>query len=139
VTQYSKAFTSICLKSYADVHVQISGVLFDLICTIAFQKTVKSLFAILLNVHYIHSPDIKLDSAKAKTWYMDTTFHVVYKPWSQVVSIHTLIRSGGHMKQVPIVRGLSKKFVDNYVFIILIGWTYTSRIPKCSLWKSNSK
>ena len=40
--------------------------------------------------------------AKATTWYMDATFHVVNKPWIQLFSVHSFIRSGTHMKQVPL-------------------------------------
>lgn len=29
--------------------------------------------------------------SKAKTWYMDSTFHVVKKPWTQLLSIHAFI------------------------------------------------
>lgn len=29
--------------------------------------------------------------SKAKTWYMDSTFHVVKKPWTQLFSINAFI------------------------------------------------
>ena len=40
--------------------------------------------------------------AKAKVWYMDGTFKVIKDPFKQLYSIHSFIRSGESMKQVPL-------------------------------------
>lgn len=36
--------------------------------------------------------------AIAKTWFMDATFRVVNRPWLQLFTINSFIRSGTHMK-----------------------------------------
>ena len=40
---------------------------------------------------------------KAKSWYADSTFKVVNKPFSQLFSIHAFIRQGDNSKQVPLL------------------------------------
>lgn len=40
---------------------------------------------------------------KAKTWFMDATFHVVSSPFSQLFSIHAFVKANGVVKQVPLV------------------------------------
>ena len=58
--------------------------------------------------------------ADAKTWYMDATFRVVNKPWLQLFSIHSFIRSGREMKQVPLVFCfMSGKRKKDYYEVIL--------------------
>ncbi|XP_071810737.1 uncharacterized protein [Apostichopus japonicus] len=41
--------------------------------------------------------------SKSKTWYIDGTFKVVDDPFSQLMSIHSFVRSGDNMKQVPLM------------------------------------
>lgn len=57
---------------------------------------------------------------KAKTWYMDATFRVVNRPWMQLFTINSFIRSGTHMKQVPLMYCFmsSKRKADYYEVII---------------------
>jgi len=41
--------------------------------------------------------------SKAKTWYVDATFRVVNTPFTQLFSVHGYVKSGGSVKQVPLV------------------------------------
>jgi len=41
--------------------------------------------------------------SKAKTWYVDATFRVVNTPFTQLFSVHGCVKSGGSVKQVPLV------------------------------------
>ncbi|XP_061165653.1 uncharacterized protein LOC133174562 [Saccostrea echinata] len=41
--------------------------------------------------------------AKVKTWYMDGSFRCVNNPWKQLFSIHGFVKSGSHIKQIPLV------------------------------------
>ena len=53
--------------------------------------------------HLIFATALQLKHlAKAKLWCIDATFRVVGKPFHQLLSIHSFIRSGNTMKQVPL-------------------------------------
>lgn len=39
---------------------------------------------------------------EAKTWYIDGTFHVIRRPFQQLLSIHAFVKRGGTMKHVPL-------------------------------------
>lgn len=39
----------------------------------------------------------------AKTWYVDATFKVVKRPFTQLFSVHAFVRSDGNLKQLPLV------------------------------------
>jgi len=41
--------------------------------------------------------------SKAKTWYVDATLRVVNTPFTQLFSVHGCVKSGGSVKQVPLV------------------------------------
>ena len=41
--------------------------------------------------------------ARARTWYVDGTFHVVRRPFTQLWSIHAFVHVDDEVKQVPLV------------------------------------
>ena len=54
--------------------------------------------------HLVFATERMLDLlSKAKRWYLDGTFYVVRKPFTQLFSIHAFVISGGNTKQVPLV------------------------------------
>lgn len=72
--------------------------------------------------------------AIAKTWFMDATFRVVNRPWLQLFTINSFIRSGTHMKQVPLMYCFmsSKRKADYYE----VNMDVIDKIDKKSLYKT---
>ncbi|XP_050393171.1 uncharacterized protein LOC126826808 isoform X1 [Patella vulgata] len=70
--------------------------------------------------HHIFATEDQLRLlAKAKTWYMDATFRVINKPYSQLFSIHAFVKAGETTKQVPLVFCvMSGKSQDDYYKVL---------------------
>ena len=57
--------------------------------------------------HLIFATDRQLELlSKVRTWYIDGTFKIVSKPFTQLLSIHGFVKSDGEMKQLPLVFAL---------------------------------
>lgn len=52
---------------------------------------------------------------KAKTWYMDATFKLCRRPFTQLLTLNAFIKNDDHVKQVPLVFAImsGKKKRDN--------------------------
>jgi hypothetical protein len=72
--------------------------------------------------HLIFATDHQLQLLKkAKTWYIDGTFKVVRQPFYQLLSIHTFVRSGDDMKQLPLLFAvMAGKTSEDYTQVIVL-------------------
>lgn len=54
--------------------------------------------------HLVFAVEAQLElQAKAKTWYIDDTFKLVRRPFTQLLTINAFVRSGESFKQVSLV------------------------------------
>ena len=67
--------------------------------------------------HLVFATDQQLTLlSRAKTWYIDATFHVVDRPFTQLFSLHGYVKSGSSRKQVPLTFVLmSSKKARDYI------------------------
>lgn len=81
----------------------------------------------------VHRSSVRAAS-QCKTWFMDATFRVVNRPWLQLFTINSFIRSGTHMKQVPLMYCFmsSKRKADYYE----VNMDVIDKIDKKSLYKT---
>ena len=64
------------------------------------------------------TPDQLEVLSKAKRWYIDGTFHIVRKPFYQLLTVHCFIKKDGISKQVPLVYAvMSGKEKNDYVAV----------------------
>ena len=53
--------------------------------------------------HIIFATNIMISIlCQAKNWFIDATFKVVHKPFTQLLSIHAFIKFTGSVKQIPL-------------------------------------
>ena len=68
---------------------------------------------------------------KAKHWYADCTFKVVWNPFVKLWSLHTFVREGENMKQVPLLFCLmSRRQTQDYEAVmttVLLGTSHKDR------------
>ena len=63
-----------------------------------------------------HISDMISILSEAKNWYIDATFKVIHKPFTQLFSIHAFVKSGESAKQIPLLFAIiSGKRKQDYV------------------------
>ena len=75
--------------------------------------------------HFIFSTEKQLHYlAKAKTWYMDGTFKLVRKPFTQLMTLNAFVGEDSHIKQVPLVfvvmSGRKKKDYKKVIWLMTV-------------------
>ena len=96
--------------------------------------------------HLVFATQNMLDLlSKSKTWYIDGTFKVVKEPFTQLFTIHSFVRSGECVKQVPLAFVLmSGKRKRDYrkILRVIEGKTRGRKLEKivvdfeCALWRA---
>ena len=72
--------------------------------------------------HLVFASDAQLRFlSSAKTWYVDGTFRVACRPFTQLLSINAFVKSGDNAKQLPLVFVvMSGKKKKDYKKVILV-------------------